>query len=501
MMMSFKTSQTDPSVIFGYFQEVKSLLSAVNVATLLTALAACRLPPPGNIPTDRSHPLVSHPVFREILETMVSRHVRNLDGFGVASVASSLARLGVGPQDQVWDILSGVLLLGASRPLRLEPQSVAALVQAYSKTGLAPVGLFESLEKAAMTKLHLFTPLALANLAAGFHKMGKGSPDLQRMLVMAATARLGEAELKDLPLIAMNFARASASAGGVPSEQGTSESPAGENEETKSGASAPTLDFGKLPPTDGRPPLSPLRDLFVKIEQQALGRVAELDTAGIISLAWGFARGDYRSEPLFREVSEAIRGKIPGMRPQDLSNICWAFAKVEVRAPEVMKRVKTEVVSRRTAFEPRHLSNIAWASSKLDFRSEALFSALSLEAKGKLDKFTPLGLVNLIAAFAKLKIYDGSLSRKVEGRSLELIDKFNPSELALLAWSFGEVTAQEHPGMATQADFNFDVLPLNRRGLFRKIALHGSSLKPHFKPVHWETLTAALASVRYPETL
>jgi len=424
-------------------------VSAVNVATLLTALT----------PSPSGLALPEHPGFREILQVLSRVHLSKLDAFGLASVSNSLLRLKLPAQDPLWQELAAAILV--AKPSRFNSQSLGVVVGAYSKLGMAPPGLFEALEPAIVAHLTRLTSLSCANFAAAFHKLRQGSPGLQRNMLLAAITQLTAAKLEELPLIAMNFARA------MPAPSGSEE-----------------ID------------LAPLKSLFAGLEQRAVGATRNFDRTGLVNLAWAFGRTGYRSEPLFAEISAQLLSTpqhLSQLRHMEISNLLWAFAKVEVPAPALFERAQGLVISKRSQLEPQHLSNIAWAYSRFDIRSQPLFAALSIEARSKIDGFSPLGLANLTAAFAQLKIYDAPLFRKIEQRASLLVSHFNPSELALIAWGLAEISMLEHRG-----ELDYSKMSLNRRELFRQIREAADAKRDQFRDVHWETLTQALAKVQQP---
>lgn len=473
--MQFKASQASPSLILGYFQQVKSSLSEVNLATLLNTLASIT-PAQGQHSSrggDRRNPpgLVADPVFREILDSLVSQHLVKMDGFGLASVASSLHRLGLRSQDRLWEDLS--LAIQEAKPTRFNAQTMGTIVSTYSRLGLTPSGLFEALEAAILLKLPLFDALTIANLAWGFHHVGKGSAELQRMLLLGASGQISRASTEELAVIAMNFAR-------------TCSSPSASVNSSRNGA---------LPSSRG-----PVAELFGRIEQKVQGGVFRLPPSSAVNLVWGFAKVGYRSEPVFREVAQNLHSpQILGtLRPMEISSLSWSFAKVEIPSAELFQNLQEAVINKRIVFEPQHLANIAWAYSRLNVHSPALFSALSKEAKGKMDKFTPLGLANLLAAFAKLKIYDASLTRRIEDRVVKILDVFNPSELSLITWSFAEISELEHRG---DLPLDYSKLPANRKELFRQISNTAVEKKSQYQEIYWDTLVQALRKVSQHEHL
>jgi len=125
------------------------------------------------------------------------------------------------------------------------------------------------------------------------------------------------------------------------------------------------------------------------------------NSQALANIAWGCARVQFRSEPLFASIATQSARVAQHGKPQELSNLLWAFAKLDIKSKVLFESVANQYHRVAKQGNVQDLSIIVWSFATSEVESDQLFKAVEGERGRIVDQGSVHCLSNICWAFAK----------------------------------------------------------------------------------------------------
>ena len=104
-----------------------------------------------------------------------------------------------------------------------------------------------------------------------------------------------------------------------------------------------------------------LVELFAAMAREALQRLDQFNSQGLVNTAWAFATVGQQDKQLFKRLARMTERRLDEFNAQNLANMAWAFATVGQQDEQLFKALAKMAEQRLDQFNVQDLANTAWA--------------------------------------------------------------------------------------------------------------------------------------------